>query len=175
MLLYSYGRGGFMKGFRFRYLFLIAAIGIFVYLAYFSYGNMQNYVEEITDMALSGEPVEMYKSLISDLVTERDGRTYGEVFELMFRNNMIFLGITAVLYLLMIFLAVAGIWIPFNGLLAFILSILNVDTYFIMAPKGTPATLAIISLVPVALSLLYLIGGHSARKERKARRRAEKI
>ena len=44
MLLYSYGRGGFMKGFRFRYLFLIAAIGIFVYLAYFSYGNMQNYV-----------------------------------------------------------------------------------------------------------------------------------
>ncbi len=161
-----------MKGFRPKFVFLIIAIAAFCYLAFFSLSSKQTYMDDLVSSMFSGQ-FTTYKSIFSDLVTSREG-TYGEIFSAMFTNNAIFLVISIVIYLALIILGCAGIWIPFNGLIAFVISVLNFDGYWLTANLAFGFHIVIISAIPVLCTIIYsVLNGPEIRMRRNAKLKAK--
>ena len=159
-----------MKGFRPKFVFLIIAIVPFCYLAFFSFDSMQNFVDDMASSALTQDKYTTYRNLFSDLVTAREG-TNGEIIESLFTNNLISLGISIVVFVLFIVLGIVGIWVPFNGLILFIVSLFNLDTYWLTAALGTFSFhIVIISAVPILCTIIYSIMNGPERKMRKEAR-----
>ncbi len=156
-----------MKGFRPKFVFLIVAIAVFCYLAFISFDSRQNFADDMVSSALAQDKYTTYKNLFSDLVTSREG-TYGDVLKSIFTNNLISLGISIVIYVLFIVLGIGGIWIPFNGLILFIISIFNFDTYWLTAAIGSFSFhIAIISAIPIICTIIYSIMNGPERRIRK--------
>ena len=156
-----------MKGFRPKFVFLIIAIAVFCYLAFISFDSRQNFVEDMVSSAIAQDEYTTYKNLFSDLVSSREG-TYGDVLESIFTNNLISLGISIVIYVLFIVLGISGIWIPFNGLIVFIISLFNFDTYWLTAAIGSFSFhIAIISAIPIICTIIYSVMNGPERRIRK--------
>ena len=100
-------------------------------------------------------------------MTSREG-TYGDVLKSIFTNDIVFLVISIAIFVLFMILGILGIWIPFNGLLVFIISLLNFDTYWLTASIGTFSFhIAIISAIPIICAIIYSVMNGPERRIRK--------
>ena len=162
-----------MKVRKFKYVFLIFAIAVFAYLGYQTYGMKNTYVSDIISSALTETDYSAYKSLFSDLITEREG-TYAEIIEAIFRNDMIFLGVSSGLYLILIVLGICNVVVPFQGVLSFAVSVLNIDTYFLTRTSPSGPEVIIISAIPILFTLIFWALNKNESKARKRLRKAEK-
>ena len=161
-----------MKGFRIKHIFLILSVLIFAFLAYTAYMDRNTYIEDMVNSAFWGKAYEVYKNLFADLVTSRDG-TYAEIIDNIFRNTTISSSISALILLVVLLLSILGISIPLSGLITFIISILNIDTYLFTSNveifNAASKIYLILSLVPVLLSIFYIIFNRREKKKLKAK------
>ena len=160
-----------MKVCKIKYIFLVLAIAVFAYLGYQTYGMKETYVSDMISYAVTGMEYNTYKSLFSDLVTVREG-TYAEIIESIFRNDMIFLGVSSGLFLILIILGICNVRVPFQGLLSFVVSVLNIDTYFLTKTSPSDPEIIIISAIPILFTIIFWALNKSESKACKKLRKA---